>query len=198
MSVSKTDLKLFLLNNLVIEAELTRSLAEHGMTPTQTPIEKAADELIGQYIKQFRHELQSRAKRMAEYYELFHMLENDIRTMIVETLSDVDALSWWDKLVPEAVRQSARKNREREVNEGVSVRSDRLIEYTNFGELGEIIKANWSIFAGVFSGGSVLAVEKIMSRLNTLRGPIAHCGGLTEDEVLRLKLTVRDWFRLME
>jgi len=37
-----------------------------------------------------------------------------------------------------------------------------------------------------------------MANLNTLRGPIAHCSPLAPDEVLRLQLTVRDWFRLQE
>jgi hypothetical protein len=37
-----------------------------------------------------------------------------------------------------------------------------------------------------------------MFSLNTLRGPIAHCGLLAEDEVDRLKLSVKDWFRLLE
>ena len=42
------------------------------------------------------------------------------------------------------------------------------------------------------------AVEKVMSTLNTLRGPIAHRSPLAQDEIVRLKLAVRDWFRLME
>jgi hypothetical protein len=29
-------------------------------------------------------------------------------------------------------------------------------------------------------------------------GPIAHCAPLAEDEVVRLRLSVRDWFRLMQ
>jgi len=37
-----------------------------------------------------------------------------------------------------------------------------------------------------------------MANLNTLRGPIAHCTLLAEDEVVRLRLSVRDWFRQME
>lgn len=41
------------------------------------------------------------------------------------------------------------------------------------------------------------AVENIMSRLNTLRGPIAHCKLLAEDEVVRLDLSLRDLFRQM-
>jgi hypothetical protein len=42
------------------------------------------------------------------------------------------------------------------------------------------------------------AVQNTIARLNTLRGPIAHCSMLAEDEVLRLRLSLRDWFRLME
>jgi hypothetical protein len=42
------------------------------------------------------------------------------------------------------------------------------------------------------------AVRDTITRLNTLRAPIAHCSMLAEDEVLRLKLSLRDWFRLME
>ncbi len=45
---------------------------------------------------------------------------------------------------------------------------------------------------------SAKAVEKVMASLNMLRGPVAHCTPLAEDEVVRLGLSVRDWFRLME
>jgi hypothetical protein len=55
---------------------------------------------------------------------------------------------------------------------------------------------NWTVFGAIFS--SIKALEKVMASLNTLRGPIAHCSVLAEDEVLRLKLSLRDWFRLME
>jgi hypothetical protein len=41
------------------------------------------------------------------------------------------------------------------------------------------------------------ALEKVMSTLNALPGPITHRSPLAQDEVVRLKLAVRDWFRLM-
>lgn len=50
----------------------------------------------------------------------------------------------------------------------------------------------------VDQGLVVKAVERVMGNLSVLRGPIAHCSPLADDEVVRLKLTVRDWFRLME
>jgi hypothetical protein len=42
------------------------------------------------------------------------------------------------------------------------------------------------------------ALERILGNLNTLRAPIAHCKALAEDEVTRLHLSLRDWFRQME
>ena len=75
-------------------------------------------------------------------------------------------------------------------------RSVEPLDFTTFGELGHTIKTNWQrSFGAILS--SVKAVEKIMANLNTLRGPIAHCSPLAEDEIVRLRLSVRDWFRLM-
>ncbi|WP_412138685.1 Swt1 family HEPN domain-containing protein [Brevundimonas diminuta] len=69
------------------------------------------------------------------------------------------------------------------------------MDYTTFGELGEIIKSNWHDFTDIFQ--DIKALEKVIATLNVLRGPIAHCKPLAEDEVVRLHLSVRDWFRSM-
>lgn len=87
-------------------------------------------------------------------------------------------------------------NKKREQDNGVTLRSSHPIDYTTFGELGEILKVNWDIFGATFN--SKRGVEKVLSSLNLLRGPIAHCAPLAEDEVLRLHLAVRDFYRLME
>ena len=70
------------------------------------------------------------------------------------------------------------------------------IDYTTFGELGQLIRSNTDIFGGVFN--NLRAVEKVMYNLNALRNTIAHCAPLADDEVRRLELSVRDWFRLLK
>jgi hypothetical protein len=85
---------------------------------------------------------------------------------------------------------------QKERSTGITPRSNDLIDYTNFGELREIIKANWEIFGDTFD--DIRAVERVLGNLNTLRAPIARCKALAEDEVLRLHLGLRDWFRQME
>jgi hypothetical protein len=94
------------------------------------------------------------------------------------------------------VRDNANKSKSRESQAGVTPRSTDPLSYTNFGELGEIIKANWKLFSDTFT--DLQAVQNTLARLNTVRAPIAHCSKLAEDEILRLRLSLRDWFRLME
>ena len=118
-----------------------------------------------------------------------------IREVIRSKLEEADK-EWWDKLVPEFVRNNATANRKKETESGVTPRSDDWLSYTNFGELGQIINANWTLFSDLFTDQK--AVSSAITRLNTLRGPIAHCSVLAEDEILRLRLSLRDWFRLME
>ena len=135
---------------------------------------------------------------MAKHYEVFYCLEKSIRALVSNTLETAEkAEHWWVlSRVPANVKTEVESRIQREVDTGMTRRSSDELDYTTFGELGVIITSNWDVFGGLFS--SKKAVEKVMASLNSLRGPIAHCSPLAEDEVLRLQLTLRDWFRLME
>src|SRR5262249_2993575 len=98
--------------------------------------------------------------------------------------------------IPRTIQTEVASRTQKELDAGITRRSLNALDYTTFGELSVIISANWDIFGGLFN--SKKAVEKVMGSLNALRNPIAHCSPLAEDEQLRLQLTVRDWFRLME
>lgn len=145
---------------------------------------------------QFEKSIRAEASAMSQYYELFYCLENSIRKLISETLHESVGATWWDSgKIPTAIVQEVKSRIQREVDSGMTRRSDDQIDYTTFGELSVIITSNWDIFNTIFS--SQRAVEKVMANLNVLRGPIAHCSPLMEDEVDRLKLTVKDWFRII-
>ena len=136
---------------------------------------------------------------MAPHYEVFYSLERTIRAQVSDQLeAATNSAEWWNTdLVPEEVKKEVAERQRKEKEAAVTPRSDEPIDFTTFGELGEIIKLNWEdVFAPIFT--DLKAVLRVMTQLNTLRGPIAHCTPLAEDEVLRLQLSVRDWFRLME
>lgn len=192
----RTDeaLKLFGLNNLAIESDIRQIEREHDIDlGHKDDQERKIDQT---YYPQFTERLRIEASRMSNNYAIFYCLENSIREILTQRLEEQHGEDWWNLAVPEAVRKNAEGNRKKELSYGVTPRSTELIDFTNFGELGEIIKTNWDIFGDMFR--DVRAVEKVLATLNTLRAPIAHCKSLAEDEELRLHLGLQDWFRQME
>ena len=187
-------IKLFGLNNLSVESSIRQTERVFDVDfGHRKDREQGTDQT---YYPQFIERLRREASRMSRSYQIFYCLENSIREMIVQRLEEQYGTDWWNAAVPEAVRRNAEANRKKELSSGVTPRSAELIDFTNFGELGEIIKNNGDIFGEMFR--DVRAVERILATLNTLRASIAHCKALAEDEELRLHLGLRDWFRQME
>lgn len=192
------DVKSFGMTNMLIESEIDQLERKLGVKLRgDLPKEEIQNDIEKAYFPQFAEALRSEAADMARSYELFYCLEKTIRLQISDLLTVSHGESWWnDKVVPQHIFGEVKKRILRERESGITPRSSDQLDYTNFGELGEIIKANWGLFASVFN--NIKAVEKVMSNLNSLRNPIAHCSVLAEDERLRLELSLRDWFRLAE
>ena len=76
----------------------------------------------------------------------------------------------------------------------MSIRSDDVLTYTNFGELIDILNANWTDFSDTLR--SQKAAQQILGQFNQIRNVIAHSVELSEDEILRFQLLIRDWFRI--
>ena len=163
---------------------------------------KAAGEKYPNVLVDIEAAVRAEANEMAKHYELFYCLEQSIRKLIAQRLSENFGARWWDgkkaderDVVPQAIKESARKNRENEISQAITARSEKLIDYTTFGELADIIVSNWEIFGDMFTKRD--AVQRVLRLLNTLRGPIAHCCPLADHEVARLHITVQDWFKIM-
>lgn len=193
MSKPLDRIKLFALNNLAIEAAVQRVEREHDIDLGHRPA--APGGLDETYYPQFDEKIRREATDMSAHYRVFYCLENSIRLLISDVLFEKHGLNWWSETVNENIKNHVAVTQKRERESGIAVRSQDPIDYTTFGELGEIIKSNWVNFTDIFQ--DIKALEKVLATLNVLRGPIAHCKPLAEDEVVRLHLSVRDWFRSM-
>jgi hypothetical protein len=187
-------IKLFGLNNLSVESDIRKIEKQHDVDLGHQPKSRERDQV---YYPQFSQKLRDESEAMAVHYSIFYCLENSIRKLISDRLSEEHGVDWWEKLdiVPQNVAKNCKDNRNKEVQSGITPRSEAMIDYSNFGELGEILRSNSSVFSDTFR--DLGAVNRILSSLNTLRAPIAHCKSLAEDEVVRLHLALRDWFRQM-
>jgi hypothetical protein len=191
MNIDKVHL--FCLKAAIIEGAL-HNLNDRGIRIKAKRRSEEERLVMRDFVPQFSSEGRISASEMARYYEIFYALENHIRQLILVAFDSENNTDWW-KAVPKDIRDRAESAQAKELNRAVTLRSEQLLEYTTFGELGQIISANWEIFASIFK--SRKALEDVTARLNMLRGPIAHNGVLERDEVVRLMLSIRDLFRLM-
>jgi len=188
------QIKLFTLANSITEHELDN--VENSLDIDLGRKEKEEIKKKDYYL-QFSADYRKEAKLMGQHYEVFYCLEKSIRSLIVELMHEKYGENWWLDKVKEDIKINVKKNIQREEDSGYTIRSEENIDFTTFGELNVIVTSNWEAFEVLFTRGK-RAFQKIMTSLNQLRGPIAHCSPLAEDEVVRLELTVKDWFRLME
>lgn len=194
--VRNGNLKVFLMTAQLIEEDLDaieRDLALDLGRDRSAATDEAAD-----YYPQIEHAFRAEAKTMAPHYEVFYSFERTIRALVADSLEAADGAGWWNdpNRVPAKIKDDCENRLKKEEDTGVTLRSEDPLDFSTFGELGQIITSNWDVFGALFK--SEKAVTRIMANLNTLRGPIAHCTLLAEDEVVRLRLSVRDWFRQME
>lgn len=176
--------------NGILATDSLASLAKEGIDTGL--IQKTEDTVIEE--SDFSPILISRARNMSHVYEVFFCLENAVRDLIEERLSERIGDNWWETSVPEKVQKSADGLRKKEEkNKYHAQRSSSLIGYTLFGNLGQIIIANWDNFSDLFPDQ-----HWISSRFNDLelsRNIIMHTGILPEIEVGRIKSITRDWIR---
>jgi hypothetical protein len=195
MNAIEKALKLFAISNQLAENDLDR--IEREFTIDLGRAHTATLEKDVTYYPQIERAIRVEAESMSQHYEIFYSLEKTIRSLVADTLQTAAGDAWWESgRIPSKIKADAEARLQKEIDSAITVRSSDPLDFTTFGELGEIIKGNWDLFGSLFT--SPKAVERVMANLNTLRGPIAHCGTLAQDEVLRLRLSVSDWFRLME
>jgi hypothetical protein len=186
----KDRLRLFGMRNLMLEADLI-ALEKRGVElgHAQT-LQK--DELVDTDL--FETDIRQAARRMADFYVLYYSLENTIRRLIAGRLLEKHGIDWWNQKVPAGVKASVADKQKKEKDTPMSIRSDDPLTYSNFGELIDILNANWVDFADTLR--SQKAAQQILAHFNLVRNVIAHSVELNDDEILRFQLLVKDWFRI--
>ncbi|WP_156449866.1 MULTISPECIES: Swt1 family HEPN domain-containing protein [Hyphomicrobiales] len=189
-------IKAFGMTNQLVTGELSQIERTHDIVLGHVPPVVEAEER--DYYPQLDAAARAEAARMARHYEVFYALERTIRALVNQTLEEADGTAdWWAGTRAAAHTKSEVEQRiQKELHAGVSRRSDDALDYTTFGELAQIITGNWAVFGALFTSKS--AVERVLTNLNAIRNPIAHCCAMGDDEEIRLRLAVRDWFRCME
>ena len=186
----RDQLLVFGMKNLLLEGALD-DLEKQGIEIGHS-IARKKEEPVD--TEMFEHDILTRAERMADFYVLYFALENSVRRLITEVLSEKYGSELWTKAVPEGVRIEVAKKQNEELDTAMTIRSTDPLAYTSFGELISIFNANWGEFSEVLR--SQRSVQDTLSQFNKIRNIIAHSCDLDDQEVQRLKLLVNDWIRI--
>lgn len=183
-------IKILGMQNLMLESELIK-LEESGIEIEHIRTLKQ-EEVVDPEL--FERDILQRGRRMADFYVLYFSLENTIRRLISGRLLELHGSNWWQEKIPKGVQDSVTEKQEKEKDTPMSIRSDDRLSYTNFGELIDILNSNWVDFDDTLR--SKKAMQQILTQFNQIRNVIAHSADLNEDEIIRFKLLIKDWFRI--
>jgi hypothetical protein len=133
-------IKLFGMSHQMVESDLDR--VERELDVDLHRDDNLQSEADKTYYPQFSEAVRKEAATMARHYEIFYCLERTIRQLISEKFTSEIGANWWATAVPENIRRSVEQNIKREQDSGVTARSTENLDYTTFGELGEIVRHN--------------------------------------------------------
>jgi hypothetical protein len=146
-------------------------------------------------LEQFSFAIRAEARRMARVYELLFCFENSVRELIEDRLKEVFGVNdWWALGVSEPTRVSAEKLKDKEQQTPWhGPRGGTLLAFVDFPVLARIITDGWEHFEDLL--GKPAWVESVFEEMNQSRRAVAHTGVLSQHDIERMELRVRDWLR---
>lgn len=143
-------------------------------------------------LEEFSPELRGSAMEALPGYLAFFCLENSVRELIVERLSERHGGMWWGDRATKALRDRVATRQEKEgKNRWHTRRGASEIYYTDFSDLSSLIQNNWSDFEDLFP--DINWVVTRFTEMEASRNIVAHNNLLDQRELERIKIYLADW-----
>ncbi len=131
---------------------------------------------------------------MQRCYRLLFVLENVVREFVREVLEEADHDQWFEKRASREMKKKVEDRKTAEAkNQWHTGRNAHPIYYLDFGDLALLIQSHWNDFKDLIPTQS-WAVSRLQDAERS-RNVIAHTNVLSDEEVVRLEMHVRDWVR---
>ena len=160
-------------------------------------IREAEEQLLLDALSPFGLQRRNDALEMARLYAVLHAFENEIRSLIRDTLDEKVGTDWWTgESVPKKVRELAESRQKAAEKdswlEGAKI--DRLA-FVDFGDLAAIIIQNWDHFREILPSQDW--IRQRMTELEKARNFIAHNRMLLPAEFQRIYMYISDWNKIV-
>jgi hypothetical protein len=100
----------------------------------QLKLLEKSQEIKNNLADYFDNTIFQEAIQMAQHYITFYCLERSAREIVIGKLEAIHGGGWWAAKVPPNIQATVTQNMQREIDAGVTPRSDKEIDYTTFGE----------------------------------------------------------------
>jgi len=141
--------------------------------------------------------LASDAKKMADVYAKYYVLENSIRVVIKRILGKAHGKQWWQTKVGNDLRRKVADRMKKENQQPWhGKRGQHEIFYSDFGDLKRIVTKNWKDFKKLFP--SQPWITQRLDELEHPRNVMAHHNPVSKDDLQRIDLYFNDWIALID
>jgi hypothetical protein len=157
----------------------------------------AEEQLLLEALAPFGVRRRNDALEMARLYAVLHAFENEVRSLVRDTLEEKVGSDWWDSnAVPTTVRKMAESRQKAAERDSwlEGAKGDRL-EFVDFGDLSVIMTQNWDHFKQL--GPSQDWIKQRMTELEKARNFVAHHRMLLPTEFQRIYMYISDWNKVV-
>jgi Swt1-like HEPN len=189
--VSRRDLESWLFQAVASE-DLLDNLEREGSAIRAPSDPRAVQRVIP--LDEFSPDLRRRAMHALPAYLAFFCVENAVREIVSDRLSEEYGAEWWDTAAATALKNKVRERQEKEGRNRWHIsRGDHQIYYTDFGDLKSLLQSHWTHFEDLFPDQNWIIAR--LDELEASRNIIAHSNVLDDRELGRIQLYLQDWLR---
>lgn len=187
------ELRDFLFRGLMFESEVS-NFQSAGIQIGSDSSESEKN-LLAEALSPFGINRRNSALEMARLYALLHCFENEIRSLIRDTLFEKIGPNWIDKL-PKKVKEHAEKRQKTAFDDSwLEGEKTDVLGFVDFGMLANIITDSWQHFQDIIPSQHWL--NQRMEEMEKSRNFIAHNRMLLPSEFQRMYMYIADWNRVI-
>lgn len=135
------------------------------------------------------------ATAASEAYRLFFVFETYLRDLVVDVLSKREGVTWWTFVPPDIQVEVAKLEETEEVKGWMALGSRDKSALMTLPQLLRVIEHNWKeSFEEVVRDRGLVQEARLLGHL---RNTICHMSTISEEELARVRQTMRDWFRVV-
>jgi hypothetical protein len=192
---NRRDLRDFVFRGLLFESEA--EVFRRAGINVGLDLGESEEQLLLEALAPFGVQRRNDALEMARLYAVLHAFENEIRSLIRDTLDEKLEAGWWDTAaVPISVKKMAESRQKTAEKDSwlEGAKADRL-EFVDFGDLASIIIQNWDSFKDLIPSQDW--IKQRMTELEKARNFIAHSRMLLPSEFQRIYMYISDWNKVI-